>query len=888
VISAVVPIALAFAFAYQQVAGELRTQSERRLRLGAKAVGLELLERLQSVDGALERFAGGGPAPASAERIQAIFELSADGVRTVAGEGMFDPPSDAELRTLAEHRRMLRVSGADPLRFEVWREVGDADAPRALVAQLDAPRFFEVSDEGLLPPDANVCVYQGPRVLACEPRTHRPPKMPERGSFSFSQNDEEQYGHVYPLFLQAEFQSPGWTVLLSEPATEALAPVAGFRRVFPLAGLLSLILVALISIRQIRARLEPLRELQRGALRIAEQDFDVRVQLASGDEFEELADSFNLMAHRLRHQFDALSTLIEIDRDILEATEPSALVRALIEDLPRVCPCDGVMMVRFDGDLSRTATARVGEDEGIRRSEGTHGLPAGHHQRLQKGEVVHADLVIESPPYLEPLRELGMSTASVLPMRLRGVLMGVVVPAWRGMPPQRASEDFVFARRVADQAAVALDSAHVHEENRTLAYFDPLTELPNRLLFRERLEQALLRVRRQQGRVGVCMLDLDGFKHINDTLGHSAGDRLLQLVAKRAQQILRTGELARLGGDEFTILFSDLDGPQDVARAVERLLELIARPFELDGREVGLTASVGIAIHPEDGADPETLVKNADVAMYHAKEEGRNNYQFFSEAMTVAAMARMQLEQALRHALERGELHLAYQPIVTARDHRIVGAEALMRWDHPDLGPIPPTEFIPVAEEAGLIVSLGDWALREATEQVRRWQAAGTPIPVSVNISPRQFRDEGLVAKVGAAVERVNVDYGQLTLEITEGLLMENEQWAVGKLAELKRMGVKLAIDDFGTGYSSFSYLKHFPVDCLKLDRCFVRDLETNEQDGAIVQAMIQLGHSLGMYVVAEGVERPGQEGFLVESGCDRLQGNLLGLPATPDELKPE
>jgi diguanylate cyclase (GGDEF)-like protein len=384
------------------------------------------------------------------------------------------------------------------------------------------------------------------------------------------------------------------------------------------------------------------------------------------------------------------------------------------------------------------------------------------------------------------------------------------------------------------------------------------------------------------------MLDLDGFKHINDTLGHGAGDRLLQLVAKRAQQILRTGELARLGGDEFTILFSDLDGVQDVARAIERLLQLIARPFELDGREVGLTASVGIAIYPDDGADPETLVKNADVAMYHAKEEGRNNYQFFSDAMTIAAMARMQLEQALRHALERGELRLAYQPIVTAREHRIVGAEALMRWDHPDLGPIPPAEFIPVAEEAGLIVSLGDWALREASEQARRWQAAGTPIPVSVNISPRQFRDEDLVTKVAAAVERVNVDYGQLTLELTEGLLMENEQWAVGKLAELKRMGVKLAIDDFGTGYSSFSYLKHFPVDCLKLDRCFVRDLETNAEDGAIVQAMIQLGHSLGMYVVAEGVERPGQERFLVESGCDRLQGNLLGLPATPDEVKPE
>ncbi|MBW2313782.1 MAG: EAL domain-containing protein [Deltaproteobacteria bacterium] len=885
VVSALVPVAAAMSFAYWEVTNNLQAQSEQRLRQASKAIGLELLDRLLAIDWALARYASGGTLPVAEDGIAGLLEVGADGAtRPLEGRPFtFAALSRSERQRLAVRGKLVRVTGSESPRIEVIRQTS-ADSSVSLVALVDPQRFFDVEDQGVLPREARVCVFEGTASLYCDGKASTMASMPERGSFRFERAGEEQFAHVYPLFLYAEFQNPGWTVLLSEPRAQALAAAEGFGRVFSLAGLLSLIFVFLISIRQIRARLEPLQELKRGTLRIAEQDFDVRVQLTSGDEFEEVAESFNLMAERLRHQFESLSTLIEIDRGILEATDGRGLLETVLRDLPRVCPCDAVTIVRMGPDRCTTVTAPVDESEEPQRSETENWPPPDHRQRLQRGESVDVDLQSDPAAYLAPLRELGMVCARLLPMQLRGELGGVVALAWREVSSTRADEDFVYARRVADQAAVALDSAHVHEENRTLAYFDTLTDLPNRLLFRERLDQAVLRARRTKTSIGVCLFDLDGFKRINDSLGHGAGDRLLQLVAARARKVLRDGQLARVGGDEFTVLFSDIADAQPVARAVERLLDQIAKPFDLDGREVCVTASVGIAVYPEDGDDPETLLKHADVAMYHAKEEGRNNYQFFSDAMTVAAVARLQLEQALRHALEAGELRLVYQPIVSTEPGRqIIGAEALMRWDHPELGTIPPTEFIPIAEEAGLIVSIGDWALREAADQARRWREAGTPISVSVNVSPRQFREEAFITKVRSAVIRSRINPGDLTLEITEGLLMSNEQSAVGKMAELKRMGLRLAIDDFGTGYSSFAYLKHFPVDSLKLDRCFVRDMETNSEDAAITRAIIQLGHSLGMGVVAEGVETEGQERLLVEAGCDRLQGFRYGRPGEPE-----
>jgi diguanylate cyclase (GGDEF)-like protein len=892
VVAAVIPIAAAMTFAYWQVTDHLRTQSEQRLRRASKAVGLELLDRLQAIDDDLSRYALEGSLPGRARTIAEVLEVGDDGtVMAIEGEPhAFRPLSAAERKRLDSGGDLLRVvdsppdgGGSSRPTIEVLRRE-EGIGSRLLVARIDPHLFFDVQDQAVLPRDSSVCVLEGrTRFLHCDGA--RPDAVPERGSFRFDADGDEQFAHAYPLFLNAEFQSPGWTIVLSEPRARALAAADGFRRVFPLAGLLSMILVSLFSIRQIRARLEPLRELTRGTLRIAQQDFDVRLQLASGDEFEELGDSFNRMAARLRHQFDSLSTLIEIDRAILGATDASGVLATILADLPRVCPCDAVTIVRFGPEGCEALTASAERLSDPKRSDCTQGPPVDHRQWLQRGDTFEVDLESDRAAYVEPLRELGMRHVRLLPMQLRGDLVGAIGLAWRDEPCPEATDDVVFASRVADQAAVALDSANVHEENRNLAYFDSLTELPNRLLFRERLDQALRRAARAEGRVAVCLFDLDGFKRINDSLGHGAGDRLLRLVGVRAGKVLRNGELARFGGDEFTVLFSEVDGVQLVARVVERLLESIARPFDLDGREVAVTASVGIALYPDDGNDSETLLKSADVAMYHAKEAGRNSYQFFSEAMTVAAVARMQLEQDLRQALAEGELRFVYQPIVAACDRRIVGAEALLRWDHPELGTIPPTEFIPVAEEAGLIVPIGDWALRQAAEQARRWQDAGAPISVSVNVSPRQFRDEGLVSKVRAAVDRSQIDAAHLTLEITEGLLMSNELWAVGKLAELKRMGVKLAIDDFGTGYSSFSYLKHFPVDSLKLDRCFVRDVETNAEDAAITRAMVELGHSLGMSVVAEGVETEGQERLLREAGCDRLQGYRIGEPTAVDDF---
>ena len=416
------------------------------------------------------------------------------------------------------------------------------------------------------------------------------------------------------------------------------------------------------------------------------------------------------------------------------------------------------------------------------------------------------------------------------------------------------------------------------ERVKFLAYYDALTELPHRALLQDRLENALAGARLRGEKIALLFLDLDRFKDVNDSYGHSFGDCVLKEVAKRLKECTREDNaVARVGGDEFLILLSDVRDAADAAIAAERVMEAMGATFVIQGQAVRVGCSVGLSVFPEHGGDGDTLVRNADAAMYSAKVDGRSNVRFFTEEMNTQAVERLTMDKNLRLALERGEFSLAYQPQMEIESGTITGFEALIRWQHPELGPIPPGRFISVAENNGLILPIGEWVLRTACEQARRWQDDGlAAVPVSVNVSAAQFRQEGFRELIRRVLGETGLAPEYLQLELTESLLLSNAEMTLAVLRELTEMGVRLVIDDFGTGYSSFSYLRHFSAEKLKIDQSFVRDIGTNGDDAAITAAIISMGKSLHIKVIAEGVESEAQMAFLRENGCDEIQGNYL------------
>jgi diguanylate cyclase (GGDEF)-like protein/PAS domain S-box-containing protein len=413
------------------------------------------------------------------------------------------------------------------------------------------------------------------------------------------------------------------------------------------------------------------------------------------------------------------------------------------------------------------------------------------------------------------------------------------------------------------------------------ANYDSLTGLANRSLLNDRLQQAIYSAASYGARLAVVFVDLDRFKYINDTLGHDVGDRLLQVMAERlTSTVAESDTVARLGGDEFVLLLHGQAGPDTVATVLEQLLPKIAAPLRYGQSDLEVTCSIGVALYPDDGSDPATLLKHADSAMYRAKEQGRNNFQFFTEDLNRAIKERFDLESQLRRALERGQFELHYQPRVDLATRRIIGAEALLRWHLPGRGMVSPATFIPVAEEIGLIGQISDWVLATACAQNKRWFDAGLPCVVSVNISPQQFRGDGLVPSIAGALSEAGLDPSLLEVEITESTVMHAGERMVEMLHAIKKFGVHIAVDDFGTGYSSLSYLKRFPVDRLKIDRSFVQHI-ADVDDAVIVRAIIALGHNLGLKVLAEGVETEEQIEFLRANGCDELQGYYVSKPVS-------
>jgi diguanylate cyclase (GGDEF)-like protein/PAS domain S-box-containing protein len=419
------------------------------------------------------------------------------------------------------------------------------------------------------------------------------------------------------------------------------------------------------------------------------------------------------------------------------------------------------------------------------------------------------------------------------------------------------------------------------------AQHDALTGLPNRILLNDRITQAIAYAARHNEQIAVLFLDLDHFKHINDSLGHAVGDKLLQSIAGRLAQCIRGSDtVSRQGGDEFIVLVTEMKEPQAALISANRLLAAVAAPHAIQGHDLHITASIGVSIYPGDGLDAESLIKNADTAMYQAKKNGPQSYQFFKQSMSVRAVERQSIEESLRRALERDEFALHYQPKINLLTGAITGVEALIRWMHPERGMIPPGQFIPVAEDTGLILPIGGWVLREACMQARAWRDAGLPdVTMAVNVSAMEFQDPNFIENLFAVLKETGTDPAVLKIELTESVLMKNAEGAITVLRKMRESGIKVAIDDFGTGYSSLSYLQRFPIDELKIDQSFVRQIGSGDGDTAIVTAVISMARSLRLRVVAEGVETPEELAFLREQKCDEVQGYYFSKPVPPQLL---
>ncbi|MDE2584666.1 MAG: EAL domain-containing protein, partial [Betaproteobacteria bacterium] len=460
-------------------------------------------------------------------------------------------------------------------------------------------------------------------------------------------------------------------------------------------------------------------------------------------------------------------------------------------------------------------------------------------------------------------------------------VLGIIVAHYR-KPADQPPHDLELIRVAANLTSIAIERRQAEAQLQVLAHYDALTLLPNRVLFRDRLNHALAHAERHRGLVAVMFLDLDRFKTINDTLGHDAGDLLLREVSMRLRRCVREEDtVARLGGDEFTVILEQINKPEEAAIVAGKIVEALSPAILLRGQEAFVTPSIGVTIYPADSDNFENLLKNADTAMYRAKEEGGNGYRFFTPEMNTLAAGRLQMESGLRRALEREEFVVYYQPKVDLGSNAIIGAEALLRWKHPDWGLVSPGAFIPILEETGLIEPVGEWVLKTVCTQIRAWQDADVPpLSVAVNLSGRQLQRNNLAGTIARILEETRLDPDFLELEVTESMLMHDPEYAADMLKQIRTKGVvNIDVDDFGTGYSSLSYLKRFPIDALKLDKSFVDGLPHDEEDIAISRAVIALAHSLKLRVIAEGVETNEQLAFLHDSGCDIIQGYVVSPP---------
>ncbi len=900
-LSALVPAVLLAVLAYGHMRNMDQQHVNRQLALEGGNYASGLYERLLGAHFMLSVQAAGlrqgltvaDTSPDQAHRVFKridVYPQALSGSPTEAGPG----PRLQEPQTLAHLARgesvLLTQQDATGSRILLATAIDPAQAARGVLLAELAPAHIWGDAEDLAHQTQACVLDDAARVLYCSDAqlgTVAARIATEQQTQTTGVSDAWQF-NTRGLFLRARFAVDDWTVITLRPQGASDAGWGQLAYVFLGIVLLTLLLVALLSGVQLRRMLVPLERLIDGTRRIAHEEFNQPVVVRRDDEFGQLAQALNKMAARLGRQIGTLRVLAEIDHEILARVDMEQIITRVQERLHELWPKAVTSMVVFDQQAADFGIVHLYAGEQEMTSKVPSKLEPWLLEQLARDydgmwfEVGGSEL----PDFLSMVADAGAKRILVLPIFWEEKVSGLLAVGL--LEPREFSNDLVQqARDLVNRIGVAL-AAHARDEQlKFRAYHDALTGLPNRPLLLERLNQEMARSRRNGKQLAVLFIDLDRFKKINDSLGHEGGDRLLCQVAERLSSCTREGDtVARLGGDEFVVLLPSLGSAQQAARLATEMLGVLAEPFMIDGSTSHMGACIGVAIFPDDGSLAAELLKKADMAMYRGKATGRGRVIFFEESMNLAQQEQSLLERELRLAIARGQLSLRYQPRVRLGDGQLSGAEALLRWLHPELGWVSPDKFIPLAEEVGLIDEIGGWVLDQVCEQLGRWHAAGYRITISVNVSGRQLKSGRLGQRVQQALQASGVVPAALELEVTEGTLIDNIDAVGEQLAQIKQTGVLIALDDFGTGYSSLSYLQRLPIDILKIDRSFIRELGRNEGAGSIVHSIIALAHALGKMVVAEGVEREDQAELLRNWQCEQAQGNLYSLPITAGELE--
>ena len=897
VLSAFLPLAAIALLSLTQMRALLLQQGDQRLAATAKTFGMSVFERLL-LAGDIAVAAAFDPTGRHAPDALAVRTFDALSI-VEAGKpvALLGPPLTASFS--AEMRQ--RLASGKP----VVLLAGDARSARVLLAQPLPPPSSGVVVGRLKPgylwgPDdehpasTDFCVYEeGSRLwlhcsAAIDPAALEMVSKPFSSTLeaaTWMRDGETHRARAWTQFMRATFGTADWVVVATQPQAFQLVRAVEFQRQYvPVIGL-ALLLAMWLTVRQSRNIVGPVAQLAERARGIALQDFDTRLNLRREDEFGELGAAFDQMSGTLGRQFASLTTLSEIDRLILSTQDTTQVLRLVLERLRQVVPAEVITLTLFEHDnpdRARTyfAPPEAPETFSMVRHEvaaADRSVLTGHHD----GSWMRISPGAQLPEYLGHLGERGMGHAYVLPIVWRDAVCGALALGYR-RESSVSDEERRRTQELADRVAVAVSSAWRDEQLYLQAHFDPLTGLANRHLFKDRLDREIARSQRAGVKIALLFIDLDHFKNVNDSFGHTMGDNVLREAAERIAFCIRDADtVARLGGDEFTVMLGGLKHSAEAWLISETIVAALSREFVLGEQRCFLSASVGIASFPADGSNAEELLKSADTAMYRAKASGRGQAVFYEEKMNKETMARMNLDRDLRMAIERGELVMHYQPQVDVASGAVRGAEALLRWNHPTHGLVSPLRFIPLAEESGFIDTLGQWTLSQVCAQIKAWQLQGFPIErVSVNVSPRQFRRR-VVPFIRSCVAEAGIPPACLEIEITEGLLMDAGDVVETMLRELAAMGHGIALDDFGTGFSSMAYLKRYPVNTIKIDRVFIDGLERSADSEAIVAAIIAMSHALGKTVIAEGVETAEQLALLRKLRCDEMQGYLFS-PALP------
>ncbi|MFM9835996.1 MAG: EAL domain-containing protein [Methylophilaceae bacterium] len=757
------------------------------------------------------------------------------------------------------------------------------NAPTLLIAQINPSFLFGSRDN--YPANLNVCAYQ----LEDKSKSRIFCSADVTISSNVSNRENIDFGS-YTIQINSELNDKAWlfdTRNLDPMSADKFSTLISDNNYIWIISL-SLLLIGLLGLFQVRKTMVPLVNLIDGTKKIATGDY-VAVKVTGSSEFSELADAFNSMSSHIKKQVETLRSLSSIDREIVTNLDVTELIRQVMLRMQQLKPETTLYLFRLDektnaevqcsvqilGNPAMSSTRIAVSNREIAAIEV---YDHGHiNHCTMENEFVHESLAAE----------LGDNFIWTLPIFWQRELCAFLVVGSK-TPLVENDADWPEFRELASRVGIVI-SAQAREEQLLLqAQYDTLTGLPNRILLQDRLRQAIDHSDRTGNPSWVLFIDLDRFKYINDSLGHHIGDELLVQVSKQLQAGVReTDTVARFGGDEFIVILQGDMGEDSRLSILNRLVDSVAMPIKVNKQELSTTCSIGIAIYPNDGNNPESLIKHADIAMYRAKEIGRNNFQFFTQNMNDKAAERMRMESYLRKALEQDEFSLQYQPKVDLNSKQIVGVEALLRWSNTDLGSVSPDKFIQLAEETNLILPIGEWVLRNACKQAVVWQKAGLgELLMAVNLSARQFKQENLIESIKAILVETGLKAEFLELELTESLFMNDSGNALKILHEIKSLGIKLSVDDFGTGYSSLSYLNNLPLDTLKIDKSFTDDIILKNKRVPIVDTIIALGKNLNLQIVAEGVESAEQVAYLTAHGCDQIQGYYFSRPESADKIE--